>query len=103
MSSIRIGADERNLEDADPHWITQEIQSRRADGQAVCVIIVIVTDELNMRLSTPSCGGGGGGAERAPTAREKAIFDLWHERGLDRATFSPGDVVAFVKQLRHYL
>lgn len=102
MSSIRIGSDERNLEDADPHWITQEIQARRADGQAVCVIVNIVTDELNMRLSTPSCGGGGGGG-RAPTAREKAIFDLWHERRLDEADFSPGNVVAFIKQLRNYL
>lgn len=103
MSTIRIGSDERSLVDADPQWITQEVQARRADGQSVCVIVTIITDDLNLRLATPSCGGSGGGGGRAPTQREKAIFDLWGQRGLNQADFSPGDVVAFVKQLIRYL
>lgn len=102
MSTIKIGSDERNLEDADPHWITQEIQTRRADGQSVCVIVTINTEELNLHLATPTCGSGGGGG-RPPTQREKAILDLWNERGLNQIDFSPGEVVAFVKQVQRYI
>lgn len=102
MSTIRIGSDERNLPDADSQWITHEIHARRADGQSVCVIVTIVTDELNLRLATPSYDSRGGGG-RAPTQREKAIFDLWNQRGLNQPDFTPGDVVAFVKQVDRYL
>lgn len=101
MSTIRIGTDERPLGQADPQWITQEIVGRRKDGLAVCVIVTIKTTDLNLNLATPACSRGGGGG-RPPTPREQAILDLWRKHGLDDADFSPGAVVAFVKQVVGY-
>lgn len=101
MSTIRIGTDERDLRDADPQWITQEIQGRRKDGQSVCVVIQIRTSDLSMTLATPGCGGGGGG--RLPNRREREVFDLWEELGLGEMGFDPGRVVAFVKRVSRYL
>lgn len=103
MSSIKIGADERPLAAADPHWITQEIVQRRNNGLVVCVVVVIKTPDLDLRLATPSCGSGGGGGGRLPTNRESALIDLWRKHRLDQPDFSPGSVVAFVAQVRQYL
>jgi hypothetical protein len=98
MISIRIAGVEKKLEEASESWINQEINRRRADGQAVCVQVTIHTSDLNMVLSTPTCGGGFGGA-RPPTRREQEVFDLWDKRGLNRQDFASGGVVAFIKQV----
>lgn len=102
VSVISIGIDRRPLEEADPQWITQEIQGRRKDGQDVCVVVRIEAEGLNVTLSTPACAKGGGGG-RAPTQRERAIFDLWREQGLDEPTFTPGAVIAFLRRLRNLM
>lgn len=103
MSTIRIGNDERPLDQADPQWITQEIHGRQRDGQRLCVRVSIKTEDLNIGLTTPACGGGGGGGGRPPTQRERSVLDLWNELGLNRADFEPGAVVAFVQRVRKYL
>ena len=102
MSTIRIGTDERPLGQADPQWITQEIVGRRKDGLPDCVIVTIKTTDLSMHLATPACARGGVGG-RPPTPREQAVFALWRKHGLDDVEFSPGAVVAFVKQVAAYL
>lgn len=102
MSTIRIGNDERPLESADMHWITQQIQARRSDGRTVCVKVIIRTRDLDLALATPTCGGGGGGG-RPPTQREKAVIDLWNELGLNSLGYEPGKVVAFVQRVRKFL
>jgi hypothetical protein len=102
MSTILIGTDLRPLEDADPHWVTQEINERRKDGQAVCIRVTIKTDDLDFNLSTPTCGAGSAGG-RPPSSRERPILDLWTELRLSSTSFSPGDVVAFVQRVRKYL
>ena len=102
MRTIKIGNDERLLSEADAQWITQEINGRRQNGSAVCVIVAIKTDGLDVRLSTPACGGAGGGG-RQPTNREQAVFDLWHKHKLNDSDFSPGGVIAFVKQVAQFL
>ena len=98
MSTIRIGTDERELRDADPQWITQEIQGRRKDGLRVCVVVQIRTADISMTLATPGCGGTGG-AGRPPNRHEREVFELWEELGLDELRFEPGKVVAFVKRV----
>ena len=40
---------------------------------------------------------------RQPTNREQAVLDLWHKHKLNDADFSPGGVVAFVKQVSQFL
>lgn len=102
MSVICIGADRCPLDEADPQWITQEIQGRRNDGQDVCVVVRVEVEGLNVTLSTPACAKGGGGG-RAPTQRERVIFDLWREQGLDEPNFTPGAVIAFLKRLRNLM
>lgn len=105
MIQIQIGSSERqfsSIRDLDESWINQQINRRKADGQAVCVQVSIEQTSVNIRLSTPACSKSGGGG-RPPNPQEKAIFDLWDERGLNQANFSGGNVVAFFKQLRKLL
>ena len=44
---------------------------------------------------------GGGGRPARP--REKAIFDLWDQRGLYDSGFTGGNLIAFLKQLNQYI
>lgn len=37
MSTIQIGAIERDLNEANESWIVQQVRSRQEDGQTVCV------------------------------------------------------------------
>lgn len=99
MIKIRISDEERQLETADAQWINQQINRRRADGQLVCVRVIIHVDGLDMALSTPNCGTGGSGG-RPPTVQEKSVFDLWDKRGLNDADFNGGNLIAFLNQLR---
>lgn len=98
MITIRIAEEERQLDSVDEQWINQQINRRRADGQAVCVRVTVHEDGLDMVLSTPNCTGGGGG--RPPRPQEKEVFDLWNQRGLNDADFTGGNLVAFLKQLK---
>jgi hypothetical protein len=98
MITIRINDEERDLSGADEQWINQQINRRRAAGETVCVRITIHEDNINVVLATPTCGGGGGGG-RPPNPREGAVLDLWDKRGLNEASFTGGNVVAFLKQL----
>ena len=102
MSSIRIGADERPLRDADPQWINQSIRARRNDGHDVCVLVSIQASGVSVTLATPGCGGGGGGG-RAPNTREAHVLDLWTKLGLSATGWQSGNVVAFLHQVDKYL
>jgi hypothetical protein len=102
MIRIRIGDMERELANADEHWITEQINRRRADGQTVCVRVTVHEGDLNMELSTPTCEARGG-SNRPPRPREKEVFDLWDKRGLNDADFTGGNLVAFLKQLKSLL
>lgn len=100
MIKIQIGQAEIELDDVSPNWINQQINLRRTDGITVCVRVIIDEGGLNMLLSTPTCGSSGG-IPRPPNQREKAVFDLWEQRGLNKAGFSGGNLVAFLKQLKN--
>jgi hypothetical protein len=102
MIRIQIGDEERDLDNADEHWINQQINRRRADGKSVCVRVTIHAGDLDMVLSTPTCGASGGGS-RPPRPGEKEVFDLWNERGLNKADFTGGNLVAFLKQIKNVL
>jgi len=102
MIKIRIGEEEKVLGSVDESWINQQINRRRADGLTVCVRVIVKEGELDMILSTPTCEASGGGG-RPPRPREKTVFDLWNQRGLNDADFTGGNLVAFLKQLKHIL
>lgn len=101
MIRVRIGETEKELNTVDESWINQQINRRRADGLTVCVMVIIKEGELDMILSTPTCGANGGG--RRPRPREKMLFDLWDKLGLYNVGFTGGNVIAFLKQLKHVL
>ena len=102
MNRIRIGTNERPLAEATESWVNQQIDQRRRDGQSVCVQVFLDEGGVNIILATPTCTSSGGGG-RPPTAKEQELFDLWNRRHLNQQNFTGGDVVAFLKQLRHAL
>jgi hypothetical protein len=99
MIKIQIGSEDRELDNADERWINQQINRRRADGQTVCVMVTVQEGDLDMVLSTPTCGASRGSG-RPPRPGEKEVFDLWNKRGLNKADFTGGNLVAFLKQLK---
>lgn len=102
MIRIRIGNEERDLASVDEHWINQQINLRRKDGQTICVRVTIQEGDMNMVLSTPTCGTSRGGG-RPPSPQEREVFDLWDQRGLNKVDFTGGNLVAFLKQLKRIL
>ena len=96
MITIKIGSDERALNDLDESWINQQINRRKRDGIVICVQVIVKTGDIDMMLSTPSCPRGVG---RKPYPKEKEIFDLWDKRGLNKSDFTGGNLIAFLKQL----
>lgn len=104
MITVRIAGQERQWDDpddAEEGWVTQQITRRRADGHQVCATVGIKTSYVNVGLSTPGCALGGGG--RRPTTDEARIIDLWAQRGLNDSNFSPGNLIAFLRQLARLL
>jgi hypothetical protein len=98
MDTIRIGTDERPLRDADAEWIGHEISGRRKDGQSVCVFVTLRHGGIDLRLATPTCGGGPGSG-RQLNPREQAIVDLWKQCGLNDSDFSVEGVIRFVRNV----
>lgn len=99
MITVTIGGETRDIGEATESWVTQRINRLRQEGQQACVQVAISLSGLNMRLSTPTCVAVGGGG-RPPNANEREVFALWEKLGLNRHDFSPGSVVAFLKQFR---
>lgn len=101
MSSIikiRIGQSEKDLKDATESWINHQVQERAHDGRPVCVQITVKCPGIDIILSTPQCGGGGGGF-RQPNPKEHEIFEIWNCRHLDQNNWEVGNLLAFLKQL----
>lgn len=101
MITVKIGEEERSLDNADHQWINQQINSRKAAGQAVCVRVTIRTADIDVVLSTPTCAKGVGG--RQPRPKESKLFELWNKRGLDEPTFNGGGLIAFLSQAKDLL
>jgi hypothetical protein len=99
MVFIRIGDEERRYDPADAQWIAQQIARRRTDGVTPCVRVTINTGDMNIALTTPGCASSGRGG-RIPTPQENVIFDLWQQRGLNDPDFAPGNIIAFLQQMR---
>lgn len=102
---VKIGSQERRWEsfrEIEENWIIEQLHRSRQLGQSVCMVVRLQSPDINLSLTTPTCGGGGGGGRR-PNAQEQRIIDLWHDRGLSSPSFAPGQVIAFLSHLRHLL
>lgn len=102
MVTVRIGTIEVLLAEASPDWITQQVNRRRADGDSVCAQVSVAVGDVNLRLTTPQCGGGAG-VGRPPNGAERRIIELWSERGLNQPDYTGGQLVAFLQQLRRFI
>lgn len=101
MNPIKVTIADEEKYGIDPSWINQQINRRRSEGKEVCVRVTIRTDDLDMILSTPGCPKGSGG--RQPRPRERQIFELWDERGLNQPGFEGGAVIAFLRQAERFI
>lgn len=100
MIRISIGNQDRqypNIGDIEERWIVQQLR-RRGNGEP-CVSVEITEADCDVRLTTGTCAGGGGGG-RKPNRKERRLFDLWKDRGLNDNKVDPGEVISFLKQLR---
>jgi hypothetical protein len=105
MIYITIGEEKRRYDNATEQWITQQVNGRRRDNIPVCVQVnVNFGDLLNMVLRTPGCERVPSAhpvvATRRPNDQEARIFDLWARMGLNVLNFAPGQLIAFIHQLR---
>lgn len=101
MIRVEIGTSERTMKNASPDWINRQIRGRRDDGQTVCVRVRINCPSVELGLQTSTCPGGGSG--RSFTPEEQRVIDLWSDLDLSDPDFTPGNLVAFLKQLEHRL
>jgi hypothetical protein len=99
MVFIRIGDEERRYDPANAQWIAQQIARRRADGVTPCVQLTINTGDMNIALKTPAVHPAAVGG-RIPTPQENVISDLWQQHGLNDPDFAPGNIIAFLQNMR---
>ena len=97
MIRVIIGDVESEISSVSESWINQHINRRNADGQNVCVRVIIHTDKLNMTLSTPSCAVGQPG--RQPSSQEAAVFDMWEQCGLKQTTIHRWASYCFLEKI----
>ena len=102
MITVKIGALERSLENADPSWINQQVNGLKRDGHTICVLVKIGEGPIQMTLATPTCAVDGRGG-RPPNALEQRIFDLWRKHHLDQRDITGGFVVSFLNELKRVM
>lgn len=101
MISIRINEEERQYGESIESWINERINLYRRGGTIISVVVSVNLNPLNMLLCTPgSITNGTSGGRRLPTSAERRIYDLWESLGLNDPSFTGGQIVAFLKQLR---
>lgn len=100
---IRIGQDERELNQADEHWIVSRIRQEEADEGSVCIRVFIKAGDVDIILSSGGCSKTVGGGGRKATQKEQEFFDLWNKLGLKENGVTGGKVNAFLKQARRII
>lgn len=96
---IRIGQDEREMAQADEHWIVTRIKQEEANQRSICIRVLIKVSDIDIVLSSSGCPAGGAGGRKA-TPKEQEFFDLWDKFGLKTTDINGGKLIAFLKQVR---
>jgi hypothetical protein len=97
MIEIQIGDIKKNIRDASPSWINEQLARRRRSGDPVCVQVLFDKPQVQMRLITPDCPRTSG--RRTATPQEQELIDIWEERQLNDPNFTGGNLVAFLRQI----
>jgi hypothetical protein len=97
MLTIKINGEARKWPaEADEKWVTQRINGLHRDGVPVCVQVTV--DAVNLTFQTRLCSAGGGSG--GSLSRDQLqVLELWRRLHLDDMEVSPGNVVAFLKQV----
>src|ERR1700722_4417719 len=101
MYTVKIGSNEKPLNEVTESWVVHQVHERRENNQSVCAQVILKDSSVDMILSTPACGGGGGGRE--PNHKEHEILRLWNVRHLNVQDWAVGELIAFLKQLSKLL
>ena len=102
MITVSIGGAPCPLAQVSEDWVNQMIAEARRLNQRLCVNVEVREPGARVMLSTPGCGGGGGG-RRPPNELERRILKDWSDRGLQSGDFSPGQLQAFLHELRRLI
>jgi hypothetical protein len=98
-----INCNEKKLSNTNKHWITKQINKRKAEGHSVCARVIITKENhSNIALSTAACPITITGDELL-NKYENELFSLWKEQGLAKEEFTCDDLIAFLKQLLKHL
>ena len=98
MITVCLDMTETPLSELSESWLIEQIRRRRADSAPICIRVKINVPEINAVLATAGCPGGGNG--RPPNPAEKRVLDLWGHHNLNEDGFAPGQLIAFLKQIR---
>lgn len=101
MNTVKIGSQESSLSDADPHWVEQQINGLKRDGEAVTVVVRMQVGDRELYFVAPPTPGGG--FPRRYSTAQSAIIALWNQCGMNSANISAGNLISFLKQLPRYL
>lgn len=95
---VIIGIAERENADIRPDWISEQINRLRSAGEPVCVKVLVNDTDIDLSFATSGCSGLGGGCRKL-TGPENKILESWRKLHLNEDEFSPGNMIAFLKQL----
>lgn len=101
MVTVKIGSQEHPLSSADPHWIEQQINGLKRDGETVTVVVRIDTGGVELCLAAPPRAGGGAGKQFSKAENE--IIALWSQCKMNSSSISAGNLISFLKQLPRLL
>ena len=99
MITIQINSNQKSIEEHYENWVSQQIINRRKDGVLVCVKVFIEVGSINLILTTPDCTKSNV-SRRLPNPQEKDLINLWDKKGLNEKDFTPGNLIAFLKQIK---
>jgi hypothetical protein len=66
--------------------------------------MIIRKGDVSARFSSGACsrsGGGGGGPK--PNRKERQLFKLWDQKGLNGTDINAGMVISFLNQYERYI
>lgn len=97
--TIQVGTQRLPWEEFTMSWLTDQLR-RQASR---CVRIEVDHPDANLLLRSGGCPPASARSTRPPNRKEQAIFDLWDYRGMHDAAWAPGNLNAFLQQLRGLL
>lgn len=101
MITLKNGSEERTNGNIKERWIAQQIRKR--NGKPVCIKSIIREGDVSARFSSGACSrSGGGGNGPKPNRKERQLFKLWDQKGLNGTNINAGMIISFLKEYEEY-